>query len=306
MHEGEAEITFGFGPGGPALRPDGFHLTEVALVLTGLKPVLYATRTDSNAGELEALRLHFGLKSFAPERPPRGVPKGDRALFLAKDEGALRAAAAAWSRDVNGLEWGLALGYPRCCVEAYRRRPANEIVKAAARAAGPGPWPFAFNNLFNFFSRLRAPLDIERADALMKRNVDARFNTASLLQVLPWHVCAYDCPESARRAQILLEFLKRNIPELAERLEAHLRRLFLFVSDFEFTALEEAGDGRRGLWRYAGVHAPPYTLLEESTLAALRAGDVLRQTPRGVSIRKGGRALLHLPGARVLDFRGTP
>lgn len=310
--------SFDFFPGWPSRRnafPLRHHdptIIELAALLTGIKPVIYASYDDSNRQYLMDMCQVFNLMHLLPGRPQSNLPARGQAIFLGRSMRALQKAARAWRRNSIAVDWGLSLGYPRCCVRFYSLRGAPwskdrimEIIPRIRRnTKGSGPYGYALNNIFNFFSRLRAPVSADY-QRLIEANVRDRLNFGAL-SVIPWHPCSYSCPESLRRAAVILRFLHRHVPGLVPSLKYFLQRPVLYLSSLEFALFDGEVDSNGDL-RYGGMIQPPHTLLAPKLRRNIPKGDRLRAVEGVLTIYKDGRALARLrePRAILLDFTGN-
>lgn len=294
------------------LRHSNPKITEIAALLTGSKKVLFTTYDASNWDYMMDLCRHFDLEYFLPESSPHEVQEASKTIFLGKDQKMLRRAAILWGRDVMGVDWGLSLGYPLCCVKFYVSRKLPWSQEGAKRIIPPiadhtrskSPFPFVLNNVFNFFSRLSAnnPHYHRMAELNVQKQVDI-----SSLHVIFWHPCSYDCAESLRRAAEIWSFLERHVPALGPLLSHFLRRPVLYIDSFELAVFDgEIGPG--GELSYRSVLEPPYGLLPEKIAGPLRSGNRLRIESGDLIIRRNDKELARIkePRAALLDFSLAP
>lgn len=285
---------------------DDPHLADLAALLAGVKPVVYANVDEAAAGRLGDLAALFGLRW----RLEGEVPGGKRAAFLAREPAALERAAAQWRAGGavgSNPDWSCGtLGYPPCCVEHFVAGrgdggPARrwDIVRSALARSGPGPYPFVSNNLFNLSSRLdpRSP-DLERSERL------GRLNPAfpvHMLHVVPWHPCRYDCPATAADGRRIAAVLETLAPGVFEEIRSRLARAYLYLDKWRFAALDGRADG--GSCRYRPFDGSR-TLLSARDSALLRRGDLVELARGSVEVFRADRLLgrLRAPAPVLLDF----
>ena len=195
------------------------HISDLAGLLAGVKPVVYLDITDEDLGYIDRLCAALKLVCLQPEaelgitgfhQNPRS-----RMLLLGRERKTLKAAAGAWGRNPLDIDWGVLLGYPKCCVTAYRswalarfRLPSFDIVRQTwANSVGHGPYSFMLNNVFNFFSRCAAPAlhdsDRQSCLAIHRRNERLSLHT---LNVITWHPCSFHCAESLAKGEAIWSF----------------------------------------------------------------------------------------------------
>ncbi len=282
-------------------------IADLAGVLTGAKPVTYTDYSEADWPRVRDLCAALGLKYAHPERAAGRAgkhlgraPGGRRMLLIAKKAGPLRAAAAAWGKSAVDRDWGLLLGYPACCVDAYiswRREfgDSRDLVRFTAENTPAGrPWDFRLNNIVNYFSRIYG------SDEPLSRRVSDLNQRAGLLisvaHVASWHPCSYLCAASARKAALIYGFLEEYVPAFAAGLKRLLARPFLYVDKYDFLPL----GGRSGAaWTYE-YPSLPLGLLPPARAAALKGGSKLEVLPRG--IRLAGRTLRTPKPPLVLNF----
>ncbi len=130
-----------------------------------------------------------------------------RALFVGRDAGALKAAAALDQEktDEADRELGKLLGYPRCCVDAFlsgsRHRKAPELHRAA----------------------------LERTEGLAA----ARLNTFDLavFHYVPWYPCELRCALSLRYADALAKVIAGRAPDFVTAIDRALGMHRLMLTD---------------------------------------------------------------------------
>lgn len=288
--------------------------SDLAGVLTGAKPVTYTDCLPKSLPALRDLCSALGLNYLLPEdagrRGAHFAGDGRKIMVLiGKRTKALRSAAAAWKRSTVGMAWGLALGYPECCVKAFAEWFANgdgagprpDLVRRTAAAAPKGPLDFRLNNAWNYFSRLdyKDPGDRRRHERLLALNPDIDIPA---LHVVSWHPCSYACRASAKKAGVIHSFIEHHSPAYAAGLRDLLARPLLFRDKYELTALK--GTFRRGALACRGA-AGPVSLLGAGTRRLLSYCDEIRTGPGGPVFKRDGKTLLSPPAGEflLLDFR---
>ncbi|MDD2804721.1 MAG: hypothetical protein PHV33_04145 [Elusimicrobiales bacterium] len=282
-------------------------ISDLAGLITGVKPVTYTDYSESDWPYIKGLCDALGLVYSDPEAAAarRGkhlgaAPGGRRMLLLAKKPGPLKAATAAWGKSAIDRDWGILLGYPECCVDAYIRwrtgfHEKKDLVRFTAENTPAGePWDFRLNNIVNYFSRVYG------ADERQSRLISDLNQRAGLLisiaHVASWHSCSYLCRESSKKAAAIFGFFEEYAPAYAAGLKRLLARPFLFVDKYDFLPLEKkAGAG----WTYA-YPALPLGLLPPARAAALKSAGALELAERGLKL--GGSTLKTGAAPIILNF----
>jgi len=282
-------------------------VSDLAGLLTGVKPVTYTDYAESDWPYIKGLCDALGLLWADPERPAgrRGkhlgsAPGGRKMLLLAKKAGPLKAAVAAWGKSAIDRDWGLLLGYPGCCVDAYLRwrtgfHEKKDLVRFTAENTPAGkPWDFRLNNIVNYFSRVYG------ADERQSRLISDLNRRAGLLisiaHVASWHSCSYLCAESSKKAAAIYDFFEDYAPAYAAGLRRLLARPFLFVDKYDFMAL---GAKKAGGWTYTYPELP-LGLLPPARAAALKKHGALEPAGRGLKL--GGQTLKTTAAPIILNF----
>jgi len=193
---------------------------EWLAVADGLKPasrhaltVTDASQWARQADELGLVSVRLEAASFVSRWTEAGAVGADTLLYVARDRAlaerardaeaaALVAGATATRPELEPL--GAALGYPACCVAAFRARPGASNAELRAQAArattrGEAPWFMA-----------------SREDGL------------GMLSHLP---CRFDCAQSVLYARRLVETLGDIAPEEVRALATALPRELRFVAE---------------------------------------------------------------------------
>ena len=269
--------------------------SDLAALLTGIKPVLYTDFDVADWPYLKDLCLKLKLEYLLPEalfgrKGFKAAPKyGKKMLLIGRKRKDLEAAAASWGRAETTREWGLLLGYPPCCVDAYLDWKENysertDLIRwTYGRTPAAKSYPFGLNNVCNFFSRL-TPGDAAKYRKVGDINYQKGFPLANL-HVISWHPCSYACKKSAAAAAEIFSFFKVYLPEHAAMLRAVLARPVLVYGKYEFLSFE--GKVVTDELRFSGVGAP-YSLMNSplrpgalklSAVARLGAGRPAGQEP---------------------------
>lgn len=258
--------------------------SDLAALLTGIKPVLYTDFSPADWPYLKDLCSKLKMEYLLPEElhgregfkaAPRG---GKKMLLIGRRKKELEAAARAWGRAETTREWGLLLGYPPCCVDAYlewKEKYSAEIDLVRwtwGRTPAGKKLHFGLNNVCNFFSRL-TPRDAAKYRRVGDINSKRGYPLANL-HVISWHPCAYDCKKSAAAADRICDFFKTYLPEHAAMLKAVLARPVLVFGKYEFLSFDGKVAGDKLV--FSGIGAP-YSMLKP----ALPAGSIkLSSLPR--------------------------
>lgn len=288
--------------------------SDLAGVLTGMKPVTYTDCAPEELPRLRTLCEKLKLKLLLPEeflgkKGPhfRGTKK---MVLLGRDPAMLKKAAVAWNEVSTGPEWGVFLGYPACCAEEYSRWYEENAAKAAradiikrifGRTKKRSGLDFRLNNVFNYFSRMNFddPADVASYEELMRLN---REMNLPYKHVVSWHPCSYDCAESSRKAGVMLSFMEHHAPAYAASLKSLLAKPVIFWDKFKYAFVDGAVSG--GSVTYRSV-AAPRSLLGGKLYKLLSCCDGLKTGGAATVFRREGKAVLSVPGPAplLLDFR---
>lgn len=292
-------------PGGRVFTVKGWGNLPIELVasLAGVKPVIHCWVEPGEMEYMDGLCSAFGLKRLVYARGGAGSGAERLGLMLGREPRRLKEIAELWDRPQSNP--GPQLGYPACCTRFYcdyqAARPGRgDVVLDIHRNTQPrGRLPFLLNNVFYLFSRLWSSGDIEKREAIGRRNPGLDLDS---LNVIPWHPCSYRCPESLKKAEAIWATLREVLPELSSVLKACLTRPVLFWDWDRFAVLQGSANGD-GLCPYGRVR-PPFSLLEPESLGLLREGEHLRRRGRAWEVWTGGsRRAGVLPGSPILlDF----
>jgi hypothetical protein len=282
-------------------------ISDLAGLLTGVKPVTYTDYSASDWPYIKGLCDAFGLLCADPEAAAarRGkhlgpAPGGRKMLLLARKAEPLKAAVAAWGKSATDRDWGLLLGYPECCVDAYLRwrtgcHKQKDLIRFTAENSPAGAaWDFKLNNIVNYFSRVYG------ADERQSRLISDLNQRAGLLisiaHVASWHSCSYLCRASSKKAAAIFDFFTEYAPAYAAGLKRLLARPFLFVDKYDFLPLEkQAGAG----WAFT-YPALPLGLLPPARSAALKKANSLELAKSGLKL--GGKTLKTPAAPIILNF----
>jgi len=245
--------------------------SDLAALLVGLKPVLY---TDFDAADWPYLRdlcSKLKMEYLLPEQlfgreGFKAAPRyGKKMLLIGRRRKDLEAAARSWGRAETSREWGLLLGYPPCCVDAYLDWKENHsartdlIRRTYERTPAAKKYHFGLNNVCNFFSRL-TPGDAKQYRKVGDINYRKGYPLANM-HVISWHPCAYTCKKSAAAADKLYDFFKVYLPAHAAMLQTVLARPMLVYGKYEFLSFDGKVAGDK--IKFSGIGAP-YSLLRPS------------------------------------------
>jgi len=278
---------------------------ELLAALAGVKPVTHCWVDDTDLGYVEELCAAFGLRHlvFGRQEVARGTVRLE--VMIGKDASMLRECADIWhAPDQNP---GVLLGYPACCVEEYmtwHRRYVScdaadyvDVINWAFERTHPRPERISFlvNDVFYLYSRRWGQNGPLKRQEIVRRNTGLDLD---LMNVVPWHPCRYDCPESLRKAEAVWALMLTMAPKLAVMLKTCLARPVLFWEWSRFAVLKgrPTGDG----FAYDGVQ-PPFSLLEPERIAEIRPAAKVRARPDGsAELLDGSGAALAWKGAAPL------
>lgn len=274
---------------------------ELMAAVAGVKPVVHAWIDEREMASIADMCAALGLKHHVYSHGGKGSGSSRVGVMIGREAAALEACAAVWDKPMNNP--GEHLGYPACCVKSFwewnpsfNRKPEFDCVVRSLRATPPArTLPWLLNDVYYMYSRPWSQEDVERRESMVRANPGWPLD---LLNVNAWHPCSYACAESLAKAEKTWKAMKANLPELAVKVEAALKRPVVFWDWHRFAALDGAVDAK-GSVSYQRV-APPFSLLEPELRAALDAGDRVAPGPEGLTVWKGKKKLGVLPGSPVL------
>jgi len=254
------------------------NINELAALLIGEKKVIYTNLKPSDKDYLEKICSAFKLKySLLPKKPYEPTHKeGLSNLLIGTSQSTIAAAEKAWSNTLS-LEWGMALGYPECCVQAYQDWNLNfmeekDLVHYIWEKTKRNREPFSFylNNTYNFFSRLcskdnsGASSKETLADFFKLTEKNNPTNLPTLLPIIAWHPCSYRCNASFSSGQKIYSFLKEYATDFAKERKQVLSRPIVHFDKFKFLTLDHPAVKRRGATENIlfSKTTPPLSILE--------------------------------------------
>jgi hypothetical protein len=284
-----------------------FSVQDVVPLLLGDKPVAYNNATAEERAFVPEWAKHLGL--FAVDlgevkANAQHDKKTRYGVLISKNRRLLDKTARVWpvSDDSSNVDIGRLLGYPDCCVSAYKKfqrlqktEPTADAVRFIAAASGAGPYPYLLNNIL-VFNSLRCSADAEGIQRLFNLNSDQNI-ALKLKAAITWHPCSFHCGPSLAAARRSWAYLQRYSPVEAAALKDRLDKPVLYFDWSRFVAFEGAVEGN--VLRYSRI-VPPHSFLSPEHLELFRSGDSLHLVPRGVSVRRGGKVLRVLPAQSPL------
>ena len=295
-------------PGGGTFPVRGWGNLPIELLaaLAGEKPVTHCWIDEGDLPYVGELSKAFGLGHlvFGRQDSERGGIRLE--VLIGRDPADLKACADIW--HVPGKNPGGLLGYPSCCVDEYwkwHKRHPNcdepdyvDIITWAFDRTSPRPEriPFLINNVLYLYSRRWATSGPAKREEIFRRNPGLDMD---VMNVVPWHSCRYDCPESIRKAKAVWLTALKTAPKLAAMLKTCLARPVLFWEWPRFAVLKGKPDDAGG-FVYEGVQ-PPFSLLEPELLALVKRGVRARADGDGrAALFDAAGKELALPGERPL------
>jgi hypothetical protein len=265
---------------------------EFWLFRAGVKPVVFLTVPPEEADAAAALfpgttvvrrerRVQVGPQDAWVDRRDAGVDRVE--LYISKRPGMAEEAARLQSEgdpSENLEELGRLLGYPPCCIRAFRGQAdrsnnTRNRYATAGRTASAGPWPWELNNLHTM--------------------------------LIPCYPCRHDCPEALSLARAALAAMDEAYPGTSAALRALLARPALYFDDARQLTLDGEMSGEQA--RYRGVSVPTRAPEPFRRFAgAVALGDALALTDSVLRVTRGGDEVLSLrrtdPGLGLLvSFR---
>jgi len=138
------------------------NITDLAMVLAGLKPLLYSHVAQDEVVWIRSLLDFFDLEYQLKRRKNPGSNNAWDLFAGLKGAPLKRAVELSRAGKVRepDLEWSALLGYPSCCTRAFAKNfkgsdPGRDVVpfiyKQTTRKTA---LPFYLNNIFNYSTRL--------------------------------------------------------------------------------------------------------------------------------------------------------
>jgi hypothetical protein len=126
------------------------------------------------------------------------------------------------------------LGYPSCCIEKFAKNcyyyyyGKNKNYPTKTLSNSKGRLDFRLNYLYNFDSR--------NFDNQEYKQISESYRLSGFY-LIPHRPCSFNCKESIRYAQKILDILKLEFPEYYKELISILKKPILYFSDFVFFPL---------------------------------------------------------------------
>ena len=205
------------------------YIHEQLALLFGLKPVVYIDCPRHQTDDFYRFIEGFGLK-YIIVKNKKSINKDNVEIFIAKTEKKLRVAESAYRAAYpGGIEWGIGLGYPKCCVEFFYKWTHGlhkiDLPIAILNNTPKGRLlPFTTNTVFNYYSRLNT--EKRRADhALISKNRNTVFQTYGLTT---WHSCSFTCKKTREFAKTIYEIMLEHMPDYALAQKEYMANPTLF------------------------------------------------------------------------------
>lgn len=284
--------------------------SDLAGVLTGVKPVTYTDCARENIPQLKELCAKLKLKCQPLEdliaKPIHHLIEGKKVFLLGRDTRTIKAAAAAWNTAKNNAQWAGILGYPECCIDMHWKwlsasGRGDDLVKMAFHnTRETARLDFKLNNVFNYSSRLVSSNPRDRTNYLKFMDFNKANNYLSK-HVIGWNPCSYNCPASSRKAAVIFAFMQHHAPGYAAELTEALAKPVLFWDKFEYAVLN--GQVTEGEINFKGV-AWPRSLLDIKTYRRISMCDTIISSPAKAEFYRGDAPFFPVPSsaAVLLNF----
>jgi len=273
------------------LRDYDPYISDLAALLTGVKPVIYIDLDIRSWPYIHELCRRFKLKYVFPEeeyhKEAFHLTPGKKIIILGFNQRKIREAARQWSISVVSVPWGVALGYPQCCVKTYAKwqhaespfKKTPDLIKViSGQTRAKEQLSFTVNNIYNYYSRIRGgPKDEAMQQEIVAINSNITFAT---LQVISWHPCSYNCRKSLAAGEKIFAFMEYYMPNFAGHIKHYLARPVIFFDKYEFVTLD--GRLRAGKLDYCGIPGPV-------SLAPAALFDKIRSLSEPAEKRRGAR-----------------
>lgn len=280
--------------------------SDLAGVLTGVKPVTYTDCARENIPQLKDLCEKLKLKCLPMEeliaKPIHHLIQGKKVFLLGRDTKTIKAAAEAWNTARNNAQWAGILGYPECCIDMHWKwlsasSRGDDLVKMAFHnTKETARLDFKLNNVFNYSSRLVSSSPRDRANYLKFMDFNKENNYLSK-HVIGWNPCSYNCPESSRKAAVIFSFMQHYAPDYAAGLVEALAKPVLFWDKFEYAVIN--GQVTEGEINFRGV-AFPRSLLGIKTYRRISMCDTIISSGKKAEFYRSDAPLFSVPASEAV------
>ena len=269
------------------LQESGVYLQDTVALFYDLKPLLRAGVSHWKFDAFKEALSKLGFKLLTME--PRGPNKENFNCIISKSEKKLKEYHKAEENMEMGRSddsLGKLFGYPRCCIEEFTKNTSmNKSLPPMTLLNTKGESDFRLNYLYSFDSR---QFNYEEFNRVTKGYL------LSNNYLIPYIPCSFNCKESIKYAQKLLDILKLEFPEYHEKLTSFLKKPILFFSDFVFFPLTGKMEGNKLSYKsFSKIHDH----LPIKIVKLLEKGSVIKKENNNLQIYKNSRYVDKLPSS---------
>jgi len=269
------------------LQESGVYLQDTVALFYDLKPLLRAGVSHWKFDAFKEALSKLGFKLLTME--PRGPNKENFNCIISKSEKKLKEYHKAEENMEMGRSddsLGKLFGYPRCCIEEFTKNTSmNKSLPPMTLLNTKGESDFRLNYLYSFDSR---QFNYEEFNRVTKGYL------LSNNYLIPYIPCSFNCKESIKYAQKLLDILKLEFPEYHEKLTFFLKKPILFFSDFVFFPLTGKMEGNKLSYKsFSKIH----DYLPIKIVKLLEKGSVIKKENNNLQIYKNSRYVDKLPSS---------
>lgn len=277
------------------LESCGIPPQEIVALYYDLRPLV---RTGVPLGDFMATKeicSRLGFKLLTMES--YGPNKNSRLCLISKSEKKLKEyyklEKKYIEKSVGPFLLGKFLGYPACCIEEFiknlHRKNRNQPTKTFSNTKGK--LDFRLNYLYNFNSRQFNYQEFNRISESYR---------LSNIYLIPHIPCSFNCKESIKYAQKLLNILRIDFPGYYRKLMLIIKRPILYFNDFVFFPL--TGEMENNTLSYQGF-LKIHNHLPAKIVKSLEKGNLIKEENNNLQICKNGCYIDTLPsGVKLFNF----
>jgi hypothetical protein len=193
-------------------------------------------------------------------------------------------------------ELGKLLGYPNCCVTEFIKRSKIEnldhMIDCFLKTKDFNS--FYCNFLFNFDSKLGT-----KAQITLKNNFEVfvKYEDIFLIKHVP---CAFNCKTSMKIGETTLKLLKKELPQLAQKIEHVLKRPILYFDYFNWIVFN--GNVNENKLLYTDV-LPIKSLFPSDKIEIIKKGNKIEVSDDKIIVLKDETKLLEIQ--KENEFKGV-
>lgn len=273
------------------LESCGIHLQELVALYCDLRPLVRSGIPFLGLKVLKETCSGLGLKLLIMES--YGPSKNSCIYLISKSENKLKRYYRLEKKYAGSPLLGEYLGYPSCCAEEFKKnldiRNKNHPTKTFSNTKGK--LDFHLNYLYNFDSR---------EFNYQKFNRISKSYHLSGIYLIPHIPCSFNCKESIKYAQKLLNILKLDFPEYYRKLVFFLKKPILYFNDFVFFPL--IGEMKNNSLTYQDF-IKIHSNLPKRIVESLEKGNLIKEENNSFQIYKDGCYIDTLPsGVKLFNF----